>query len=70
MEMSLVSKFLGPCLNIDLVYPLSLKKWYTKGQVDVIAMEKGFLSFSFTCEDDLLDVLTGGLGLLANILLL
>lgn len=35
-------------------------KWHLKGQVNVTTMEKGFLSFDFTCSEDLANILCEG----------
>lgn len=60
MEQSLVGKFLGPHTNIELVCNLIRNQWHLKGHVQVEALAKGFFSFSFTCDEDLLKVLVGG----------
>ena len=46
MASSLVGKFIGPRLIIDIVWTYARKKWYLKSHVEISAMAKGFLSFS------------------------
>ena len=60
MASSLVGKFLGPRLSIDDVRKFIKQKWALKGQVSVTAMAKGFMSFDFTCLEDLASILSEG----------
>lgn len=52
MENTLIGKFYGMKPNIEVVCGFVKRKWNMKGQVDVVAMNKGCLSFSFSCEED------------------
>ena len=60
MASTLVRKFIGLRPNIDVVRAFTSKKWSLKGQVSVTAMAKGFLSFNFTCQEDMADILCEG----------
>lgn len=60
MASTLVGKFMGQRPNIDVVRSFTLKKWHLKGQVSVTAMEKGFLSFDFTYNEDMTNILCEG----------
>ena len=60
MASTLVGKFLGPRSSIDEVRMLIKHKWALKGQVLVTTMEKGFMSFDFTCSEDLASILSEG----------
>ncbi|GLJ26124.1 hypothetical protein SUGI_0500870 [Cryptomeria japonica] len=60
MGCSLVGKFVCPRPNIDSIRSWVARKWKNKGQIDVLFMEKGFFSFSFTYEEDLVSVLSSG----------
>ena len=50
MTSTLVGNFVGQRPNINVVQSFTMKKLSLKGQVSVTAMEKGFLSFEFTCS--------------------
>ncbi|XP_057817059.1 uncharacterized protein LOC131030331 [Cryptomeria japonica] len=58
MENTLIGKFYGMRLNIEVVCGFVKRKWNLKGQVDVVAMNKGCLSFSFSCEEDRKNILS------------
>ena len=60
MASTLIGKFLGPRPNIDDVRTFIKKKWDLKGQVLVMAMAKGFMSFDFSCMKDLSNILCEG----------
>ena len=60
MASMLFGKFIGPRPNIDVVWSFTMKKWSLKGQVSVTAMAKGFLSFEFTCPEDMADIMCEG----------
>ena len=60
MASTLIGKILGPRPNIDDVKTFIKKKWALKGQVSVMAMAKGFMSFDFTCMEDLSNILREG----------
>ena len=60
MTLTLVGKFLGPRPNIDNVRSFIKKKCALKGQVSIMAMAKGFLSFYFSCMEDLSIILCEG----------
>ena len=53
MASTLVGKFIGKILNTDILRAFTQKKWYLKGQITITAMAKGFLSFEFSCNEDL-----------------
>ena len=57
MDSTLVGRFLGARPNIEDVRAFVCKKWKLKGQVDIIAMAKGCLSFCFSCDEDKQDIL-------------
>ncbi|XP_059076646.1 uncharacterized protein LOC131875927 [Cryptomeria japonica] len=57
MENTLIGKFYGMRPNIEVVRGFVKRKWNLKGQVDVVAMNKGCLSFSFSCEEDHMNIL-------------
>lgn len=57
---TLVGKFMGTRLNIDMVRIFTKKKWPLKGQVLVTTMAKGFMAFEFSCQEDLAFALCGG----------
>ena len=56
----MVGKFLGPRPNIDIVGCFIKKKWALKGQVSIMTMANGFLSFDFSCMEDLSIILCEG----------
>ncbi|XP_057853351.1 uncharacterized protein LOC131063516 [Cryptomeria japonica] len=60
MAFSLAGKFVGPRPNIEDVRSSVKKKWRLKGQVDVLALSRGFFVFSFSCGEDLEMILSGG----------
>ena len=60
MASTLIGKFVGPRPKIDDVRTFIKKKWSLKGQVLVMSMEKGFMSFDFTYMEDLFDILGEG----------
>lgn len=60
MASMLVGKFMGQRPNLDVVHSFTLRKWHLKGQVSVTVMEKGFLSFDFTCNEDMANILCEG----------
>lgn len=60
MASTLVGIFLGPRPNIDDVRSFIRKKWALKGKVTVLAMAKGFMSFEFSCLEDLSSILCEG----------
>ena len=60
MASTLVGRFLGPRLNIDDIRLFIKQKWALKGQVSVMAMAKGFMSFYFTWLEDLASILCEG----------
>ena len=53
MTSSLVGKFIGLRPNLDVVRTYVRNKWDLKGHLDIVAMAKGFLSFEFSCIEDL-----------------
>ncbi len=57
MASSLVGKFIGPRPNIDIVRTHVRNKWDLKGYVEIESMAKGFLSFEFSCMEDLTRIL-------------
>lgn len=57
---TLVGKFIGPRLNIDLVQIFSKNKWDLKGQVEVTAIAKGFMFFEFFFPRDYSKILCAG----------
>lgn len=59
MALSLVGKFMGPRPNIETIKEFVRKKWGLKGQVEVVALPKGFFSFSFSCEEDIVAIRCG-----------
>lgn len=60
MASTLVGKFLGARPNIDVVRAYAKKKWDLKGQVAITTMATGFLSFEFSCQEDLTRILCAG----------
>lgn len=60
MASTLVSKFIGKRMNIDTVRLFTKKKWDLKGQVLVTDMEKGFMAFEFSFQEDLSHALCAG----------
>ena len=60
MASTLVRRFLGPRPNIDNVRSFIKQKWALKGQVSVTEMAKGFMSFDFSCMEDLANILCEG----------
>ena len=61
MASTLIGKFIGKRPNIDVVRSFTMKKCTLKGQVSIMAMAKGFLSFDFSCLEDLTNILCEGL---------
>ncbi|XP_059068306.1 uncharacterized protein LOC131858857 [Cryptomeria japonica] len=61
MAFTLVGKFVGPRPNIENVRVFAKNKWHLKGQVDILALPKGFFAFSFSCSEYFEGVLCGGL---------
>ena len=57
MATMLVGKFIGPRPNIDVVVFFAKNKWNLKGQVEVLAIAKGFMSFEFSCPKDYENIL-------------
>ena len=53
MASTLVSKFIRQRPNINIVKSFMKKKWNIKGQVTVTMMDRGFLSFKFSYNEDL-----------------
>ena len=60
MDLTLVGRFLGANPNIEVVWAFIWRKWTLKGQVDIIAMVKGFLSLGFFCEEYKWEILYNG----------
>ncbi|XP_057867841.2 uncharacterized protein LOC131075066 [Cryptomeria japonica] len=60
MALSFVGKFMGVRPNIDVVRSFIKRRWHLKLQTEITAMAKVFFSFTFSCEEDLSDVLCGG----------
>ncbi len=54
---SLARKFIGARPNIDIVRTHVRNKWDLKGHVEIVAMAKRFLSFWFSCMEDLTRIL-------------
>lgn len=69
MHLVLVRKFIGQCLNIEVVRSWVARKWKGKGQTDVVTMDSGFFSFSFAYEEDFRSILTEGPWMLGKALL-
>lgn len=59
MSNSLVGKFMGLRPNIEVVRACVKRKWALKGNVEILALPKGLLSFNFSCEEDKLMILCG-----------
>ena len=57
MDSTPVGRILGARPNIEDVRAFVHKKWKLKGQVDIIVMAKGCLSFYFSCDEDKQDIL-------------
>ncbi len=60
MASMLIGNFIGLRPNIDVVRAYTFEKWSLEGQVSVTTMAKGFLSFEFTCQEDMADILCEG----------
>lgn len=60
MALSLVGNFMDPRPNIETMRDFVKKKWHLKGKVEVTAMPKGFFSFKFSCEEDIVVIHYGG----------
>ncbi|XP_057820700.1 uncharacterized protein LOC131033477 [Cryptomeria japonica] len=58
MSNSLVGKFMGP-RPIEVVRAYVKQKWALKGNVEILALPKGLLSFAFSCEEDKIRILCG-----------
>ncbi|XP_059064686.1 uncharacterized protein LOC131856780 [Cryptomeria japonica] len=69
MSNSLVGKFMGPHTNIEIVRAYVKWKWALKGNVEISALPKGLLSFTFSCEEDKLRILYGNPWLVRKIAL-
>ncbi|XP_057863716.1 uncharacterized protein LOC131071779 [Cryptomeria japonica] len=52
--------FMGQRPNIETIREFVKNKWCFKGQVEVVALPKGFFSFYFSCEEDIVVVHYGG----------
>lgn len=59
MSNSLVDKFMGSGPNIKVVKAYVKWKWTLKGNIEISALPKGLLSFTFSCEEDKLRILCG-----------
>ncbi|XP_059076809.1 uncharacterized protein LOC131876053 [Cryptomeria japonica] len=59
MSSSLMGKFMGPRPNIEVVRAYVKRKWALKGNVEILALPKGLLTFSFSCEEDKIKILYG-----------
>ena len=60
MASTLVENIIGARPNIDIVRAFSKNKWDLKGQVEIIAMAKGFISFKFSYQENLTKILCTG----------
>ena len=56
----MVGWFLGARPNIEVVRTFVRSEWALKGQVDIAALAKRFLSFGFSCEEDKHAILYNG----------
>lgn len=50
---------MGPCPNIEVVRAYVKQKWALKGNVKILALSKGLLSFAFSYEEDKIRILCG-----------
>lgn len=50
---------MGSHPNIEVVRAYVKQKWALKGNVEISALSKGLLSFTFSCEEDKLRILCG-----------
>lgn len=60
LNLTLVGKFMGSRPTINQIKLLVRKTWHLRGHVDIAVMQRGFLSFIFTCQEDRDMVLCGG----------
>lgn len=59
MSKFLVGKFMGSRPNIEVVRVYVKRKWALKGNVEISALPKSLLSFTFSCKEDKLRILCG-----------
>lgn len=59
MSNSLVGKFMGLRPNIEVVRAYVKRKWALKGNVEILTLPKGLLSFTFSCEENKFRILCG-----------